>query len=115
MHNQPVGERAEERLRSGGKARESHWPESVAVGSKRFVERVRKHLGLQGRHRVTWSVEQGRVLREPGSGYRSSWGAKRALQASESGEKRRKLNQISTSLGPTCSTPPGNPPGGSPV
>jgi putative transposase len=56
-------------LRQGRQEREPRWTESVAVGSRSFVERIQHELGNRGRYR-TIAVEDGdHFLREPTEPY----------------------------------------------
>jgi putative transposase len=51
-------------LRDGAWQREAHWTESVAVGSRGFVERVQGELGTRGRYRTLEEGTDMWVLRE---------------------------------------------------
>ena len=66
----------EESLSDGCNRRDEKWSGSVAVGSERFVEKIKKELGIKGKGRKV--IEAGPVyqLREPGVSYRADLGPK---------------------------------------
>jgi putative transposase len=66
----------EEALRAQMHRREAFWTESLAVGSEAFVEKVRKQLGVRGRHREHIVTGNTHFLREPGANYGCFSGAK---------------------------------------
>jgi putative transposase len=49
--------------------RESRWSESVAVGSKTFVEQTRQQLGYRAKGRKMYEDEETYTLRETGEDY----------------------------------------------
>jgi hypothetical protein len=49
--------------------RDSRWSEAVAVGSLRFVENVKKELGVRAMRRQTMDADGTFTLREPGETY----------------------------------------------
>ena len=49
--------------------RDERWSESIAVGSRVFIEGVRIELGSCGRHRSIDAVDDSTLLREPGGPY----------------------------------------------
>jgi putative transposase len=54
-----------EALAGAGRVRESKWTESVAVGSREFVETVKGKLGIRAkRRRFSGTVDES-MLREP--------------------------------------------------
>ena len=61
----------EDALRSGGCSRQSKWTDSIAVGSRGFVENVRAKLGIWCKGRRIAEGEDGFELREPEAGYNS--------------------------------------------
>jgi putative transposase len=56
-------------LREGRREREQCWSESVALGSRGFVEEVQRRLGRRGRYRVIAEVGGDYVLREGSEPY----------------------------------------------
>jgi putative transposase len=56
-------------LREGRQERERRWTESVVVGNRRFVERVQRQLGNQGRYRAIAVEGADYFLREPAAAY----------------------------------------------
>ena len=56
-------------LREGRRERERCWSESVAMGSRGFVEEVQRRLGSRGRYRVIAEVGGDYVLRERSEPY----------------------------------------------
>lgn len=52
-----------------GKARDTRWSESVAVGSEAFVERVKRELGVRAKAREIAEESGSFVLRGPGQPY----------------------------------------------
>jgi len=59
----------EESLRSADHARESKWTESIAVGSRAFVERTKVGLGLWARTMSVIAKEGAYELRDPETPY----------------------------------------------
>jgi putative transposase len=49
--------------------RQTHWSESIAVGSERFVEGVKEKLGMTATHREVVQAEDSYVLRESVADY----------------------------------------------
>lgn len=58
------GNWVEDRLKVDKQLRESKWSQSVAVGSKTFVEKVKNELGMRAVHRRTNKVDESFELRE---------------------------------------------------
>ncbi len=59
----------EEALARAEQVRESKWTESVAVGSRSFVETIKSKLRVRAkRHRVFGTADEA-TLREPQAGY----------------------------------------------
>jgi len=56
-------------LRERGQRRVPEWSESLAVGSRAFVEQVGSELGVRARHRQIESLGELSVLRDPGVSY----------------------------------------------
>jgi len=63
------GEWIEAALRERGQRRLPEWSESLAVGSRAFVEQVGSELGVRARHRQIESCGNLSVLRDPGASY----------------------------------------------
>jgi putative transposase len=59
----------ESALRKGKVEREGRWSNSVAVGSRGYVEQIRRELGSRGRYRVIEQVADSHILRETPEGY----------------------------------------------
>jgi len=59
----------EEALVKNEKSRESKWTESIAVGSKGYVERTKEFLGIKVKGRKVTSKSEGYELREPAAPY----------------------------------------------
>jgi putative transposase len=55
----------EQALSENALAKDARWSESVAVGSERFTEEVKRELGLRAKHRQVVPEEGGHSLREP--------------------------------------------------
>jgi putative transposase len=73
-------------LRDGRGRRERQWTESVAVGSRGFVERVQRELGGRGRYRAIEQEGNGYVLREGTESYgRHSAGETTTLRQESAG------------------------------
>ncbi|MBZ5535370.1 MAG: transposase [Acidobacteriia bacterium] len=66
---QACREQIEEALQRKQLERQSHWSESLAVGSPAFVETVRKQLGARARGRDVIASEPGCQLRENEAAY----------------------------------------------
>ena len=62
--------RVEENLTSGNDSRKSKWTESIAVGSKRFVELTKRKLGIRARGRDVVGDGVSHQLREPAAPYK---------------------------------------------
>jgi putative transposase len=62
-------------LQKGERMREPVWSESLAVGSRGFVERVGAELGVRARHRQIERCGDVSVLRDPGAPYGRHSGA----------------------------------------
>ena len=45
--------------------RDDRWSESLAVGSKRFVDKVKSELGIRAKHRKVGEIDETYALREP--------------------------------------------------
>jgi hypothetical protein len=66
----------DEILMSGETARESTWTESVAVGNKKFIGKVREKLGIRAVGRDIIESGASHELREPGVSYSYDFGVK---------------------------------------
>jgi putative transposase len=56
-------------LNRGNLERESCWTESIAIGSKDFVEKIKSDLGIRAVHRKIIQRRTDHELREPGMSY----------------------------------------------
>jgi hypothetical protein len=61
--------RVEEDLATRNQSRDSKWTESIAVGSKAFIEATIKKLGIKAKGRKIVGSEKSYELREPGVPY----------------------------------------------
>ena len=66
----------EEYLGDGGKARSEEWTDSVAVGSRPFVERVKALLGFRARGRKVIEGANGYQVKEGPATYDALFGVK---------------------------------------
>ena len=57
----------EEYLGNGAKSREDEWTDSIAVGRKPFIEKVKALLGFKAKGRVV--IEGGEGVSSPGGSY----------------------------------------------
>jgi hypothetical protein len=73
----------DEILMSGDSARESKWTESVAVGNKQFIDRVREKLGIRAAGRDKIESGDSYELREPGISYSYDLGIKNGTLSPE--------------------------------
>ncbi len=73
----------EKSLRSANHVRESKWTESIAVGSRAFVERTREQLGVRARSRSVVAKEGAYELREPETSYNAHSEGKNSTLSSE--------------------------------
>jgi len=64
-------------LENGKNTRDGKWTMSIAVGSKRFVERVKALMGVLARGRKSMEVRDSYQLREPPAPYRALFGGKK--------------------------------------
>jgi putative transposase len=56
-----------------GLERESCWTESIAIGSKDFVEKIKTELGVRAAHKTIIDNRGNYELREPGCSYALSF------------------------------------------
>ena len=63
-------------LAGGEQARESKWTESVAVGSRSFVETIKGKLGIRAKRRRFSGTDDESTLREPQADYVDDFEAK---------------------------------------
>ena len=56
--------------------RDDRWSESLAVGSKRFVDQVKDELGIHAKHRQVGADDETYTLRESARPYRGNFGGK---------------------------------------
>ena len=61
--------RVEENLATRNQSRDSKWTESIAVGSKAFIEATIKKLGIKAKGRKIVGSKKSYELREPGVPY----------------------------------------------
>jgi hypothetical protein len=61
--------KVEENLATRSQSRDSKWTESIAVGSKAFIEATIKKLGIKAKGRKIVGSEKSYELREPGVPY----------------------------------------------
>lgn len=71
------GQWIEEALSNGSKRRQPEWTESIAVGSKTFVEEVREKLNLRGKGRKVTGSTDHYQLREPSAAYNAHFGGEK--------------------------------------
>ena len=69
----------EEVLKEGSGVRKTEWTESIAVGSKAFVETTQKKLGIKAKGRKVVGNDDTYELRESQSSYNDVFGPKKAL------------------------------------
>ena len=69
----------EEALEAENNGRESKWTESVAVGSKGFVEATKERLGIRAKGRKVFGNNGAYELREPPAAYNGVFGAKNGV------------------------------------
>ncbi len=62
---------------------ESKWSQSVAVGSKAFVEKIKNELGMRAVHRKTNKVDESFELREKQTPYSANFGPKNVQLSKE--------------------------------
>jgi hypothetical protein len=67
-------ERIQEACTQQNNARDSKWTESIAVGSKEFVEDTKERLGMKGRRREVMGGDGTYQLREATEPYRRTFG-----------------------------------------
>jgi REP element-mobilizing transposase RayT len=68
----------EEVLKEGSSVRKTKWTESIAVGSKTFIEVTREKLGAQAKSRKVIGTDDMYELREEQSSYNDVFGPKKA-------------------------------------
>ena len=59
--------------------RRVEWTQSIAVGSREFVERVEAELGVRSWYRAIQATGDGFTLREPSASYGAHFGARMVL------------------------------------
>lgn len=69
----------EEALGTNNQTRDSKWTESVAVGSKAFIEATKKRLGIRAKGRKIFESNKGYELREPAVSYGSNFTCEHGL------------------------------------
>ena len=75
LHRQTI----EEALSKNSRQREPEWTEAIAVGSKPFVQGIKKKLGLMAQGRKILETSGRFAFREPETAYNNDFGAKKAL------------------------------------
>jgi hypothetical protein len=73
----------DEILMSGETVKESKWIESVAVGNKKFIEKVREKLGIRAAGRDIIESGASHELREPSVSYSYDFGVKNGTLSPE--------------------------------
>jgi len=73
----------EEYLGDGEKARHEEWTDSIAVGSKPFVENVKELLGFRAKGRRVIEADEGYQVREESAPYNALFGAEKEDISSE--------------------------------
>ena len=73
----------EEYLGDGEKARHEEWTDSIAVGSKPFVEKVKELLGFRAKGRRIIEAGEGYQIREESAPYNALFGAEKEDIVSE--------------------------------
>ena len=73
----------EESLIRDTHVRESTWTESIAVGSKAFVEKTKERLGSRARGRGVSGLKDAYHLRESGIPYSADFGAENSVSSSD--------------------------------
>ncbi len=73
----------EEYLGDGEKARHEEWTDSIAVGSKPFVENVKELLGFRAKGRRVIEADEGYQVREGSAPYNALFGAEKEDISSE--------------------------------
>jgi len=68
----------EKSLNDGNPVRDGKWSESVAVGSREFVERTKERLGIRAKGREVLKAGDGYELREPAAPYEANSGHENA-------------------------------------
>ena len=66
----------EESLTDGCNRRDEKWSASVAVGSERFIEKIKRELGIRGKGRKVIEAGSAYQLREPEVSYEADLGPK---------------------------------------
>ena len=59
----------EQGLENGLAIRDDRWTESIAVGSRSFIEKVKNELGFKAAHRDVIEADGSCALREPDEAY----------------------------------------------
>ena len=77
------GNWVEDSLRVDKQLRESKWSQSVAVGSKAFVEKIKNELGMRAVHRKTNKVDESFELREKQVPYSANFSPKNVQLSKE--------------------------------
>jgi hypothetical protein len=67
----------DEYLGNANKEREEEWTDSIAVGNRPFVQKVKDILGFRGKGRKITRSGEGFQVREEASGYNEFFGAKK--------------------------------------
>jgi len=70
-------------VENGLAARHERWSESIAVGSRSFVEKVQNQLGFKAAHRHVTQVQGSYVRREPAAAYAGKFVGEKAALSSE--------------------------------
>jgi putative transposase len=73
----------EEGLENGLAIRDDRWSESIAVGSRSFIEKVKDDLGVKAAHRGVIEAGGSYALREPAEAYASNFTGERETLRSQ--------------------------------
>jgi len=79
----------EDILRTSGHSREAKWTQSIAVGSKSFVEDIKDKLGFRAIGRKVVGTKDGYELKENMASYSADFGTKMSTLRSENSYKWR--------------------------
>ena len=79
----------EDILRTGGHSREAKWTQSIAIGSKSFVEDIKDKLGFRAIGRKVVGTGDGYELKENVASYSNDFGAKMSTLRPENSFKWR--------------------------
>jgi REP element-mobilizing transposase RayT len=84
----------DEALKANAHQRESRWTESIAVGSRVFIVKLKEELGYRARGRRINESESGSELRERVSGYKAHFGIENRVLSQNSSYFWRQNNEF---------------------